>query len=46
MAKSDRRLAAETAVNTQLPDFIRAVEKMKAEGGRRRRAYASRRICR
>jgi hypothetical protein len=33
MAKNDRQLAAETAVKTQLPDFIKAVEKMKAEGG-------------
>jgi hypothetical protein len=33
MAKNDRQRAAETAVKTQLPDFIRAVENMKAEGG-------------
>jgi uncharacterized protein YdaL len=33
MAKKDRQLAAETLVKTQLPDFVKAVEKMKAEGG-------------
>ena len=33
MAKSDRKRAAETAVKTQLPEFIKAVETMKAEGG-------------
>lgn len=33
MAKNDRQVAAETAVKTELPDFIRAVEEMKAQGG-------------
>jgi hypothetical protein len=33
MAKKDRQLAADTLVKTQLPDFVKAVEKMKAEGG-------------
>jgi hypothetical protein len=33
MTTQDRRLAAELAVRTEMPDFIKAVEKMKAEGG-------------
>jgi hypothetical protein len=33
MAKMDRKLAAEALVKTQLPDFVKAVENMKAEGG-------------
>jgi hypothetical protein len=33
MAKKDRQLAAETLVKAQLPNFIKAVEQMKAEGG-------------
>jgi hypothetical protein len=33
MTKQDRQLTAEAAVRTEMPDFIKAVEKMKAEGG-------------
>jgi hypothetical protein len=33
MARKERRLAAEALVRTQLPEFIRAVEQMKTEGG-------------
>jgi hypothetical protein len=33
MAKKDRQLAAETLVTTQLPDFVKAVKEMKAQGG-------------
>jgi hypothetical protein len=33
MPANERQVAAETAVRTQLPDFIKAVEHMKAEGG-------------
>jgi hypothetical protein len=33
VTKQARQLAAEIAVKTQLPDFIKAVEKMKTEGG-------------
>jgi hypothetical protein len=33
MTRQDRQRAAETAVKTELPDCVRAVENMKAEGG-------------
>jgi hypothetical protein len=33
MTRKDRQLVAEHLVKTQLPEFIKAVEQMKTEGG-------------